>query len=253
MRKTSRRLRRTWATRGEVLAWIATRDRRRVADQKGSAEERFIKRKSATDMLAVVNSAFETTYAKGGKDAPELGVAFADAAQALDEHIAAKRVVVYAEDRFRWEEVEDIWRPKRQGRPPVETLDSKLIGRLVGKLMARNRDEYAEAHGGRLNYALCRWRVLREMGVAVREDDKDDKRLIETLFDTALKHGERRSRPATYTAVEMFRVWPVTVQEPDLPTGEPTEDFPTGEPTERQLENLRSWRQKGAPSRRFGI
>jgi hypothetical protein len=83
VRKPRRRLRRTWGTTGEVLAWIATRDRRRVDDQKVSARapskdleytRQYFKREPAADWLALIKSAAETTYAKGGKDAPGLAL-----------------------------------------------------------------------------------------------------------------------------------------------------------------------------------
>jgi hypothetical protein len=245
VRKSRRRLRRTWGTTGEVLAWIATRDRRRVDDQKVSARapskdleytRQYFKREPAADWLALIKSAAETTYAKGVKDAPRLGAAFADAAQSLEDHVAAKRIVEHA-GRFRWAEVEDIWPPKARGRPSVDTLNPKLIERLVDTLLSKGRDEYAEK--GRAGYAMCRWQVLKEIGVEV------DKRLIKMFFDTALAHAERRLRPAAHSAeVKTFGGLTVTVH---------GEDFSTAVPSERQIENLRSWRRKGAPRRKFGI
>jgi hypothetical protein len=239
-----RRLRRTWGTTGEVLAWIATRDRRRVEDQNVSAhasskdleyKRQYIKREPAADWLALVKSAAETTYAKGGKDTPGIGAAFADAAQSLEHHVAAKRIVEHARG-FRWAEVENIWPPKARGRSPVETLDPKLIRRLVDTLLSRGRDEYVVKNRAD---DTRREQVLKEMGVEA------DKRLIKTLFDTALAYAERRLRPAAHMAeVKTFRGLTVTVH---------GEDFSTAVPSERQIENLRSWRQKGAPSRKFGI
>jgi hypothetical protein len=194
-KKAPRRLRRTWATRGEVLASIATRDRRRVEDQKVSAytpsaeleyARRYIAREPDPDMLAVVNSAWGTTYAKRGRSAPELGAAFADAALALEEHIAARRIVEHPKG-FRWEDLEDVWPPKGQGRPPIVTLDSEQIRRLVSLVLSRSKDEYAKKGASRATHAACRRKALKEIGVEVGPDDK---RLIETLFGTALVYAK---------------------------------------------------------------